>query len=48
VFAMLQIGTGLVWMPIARWLTYQDQKGWAVFIVVSGLSINIMDNFIKP
>jgi predicted PurR-regulated permease PerM len=45
---MLQIGTGLVWMPIARWLTYQDQKGWAVFIVVLGLSINIMDNFIKP
>lgn len=48
VFAMLQIGTGLVWLPIALWLTYQNQKGWAIFIVVSGLCINIMDNFIKP
>jgi predicted PurR-regulated permease PerM len=48
VVAMLQIGTGLVWIPIAVWLVYQDQKGWATFIVVSGLLINIMDNFIKP
>ncbi len=48
VFAMMQIGTALVWIPIAIWLAYQDQKGWATFIVISGLSINIMDNFIKP
>jgi predicted PurR-regulated permease PerM len=48
VSAMLQIGTGLVWIPIAIWLAYQDQTGWAIFIVVSGLFINIMDNFIKP
>jgi len=48
VLAMLQIGTGLVWLPTAIWLAYQGQKGWAIFIVVSGLCINIMDNFIKP
>jgi predicted PurR-regulated permease PerM len=48
VFAMLQIGTGLVWIPLAVWLTYQDRTGWAIFIVVSGLFINIMDNVIKP
>lgn len=48
VFATLQIGTGLVWIPTAIWLAYQDRTGWAIFIVVSGLSINIMDNFIKP
>lgn len=48
VFAMLQIGTGLVWLPLAIWLAYQDQRGWGIFIVVSGLTINIMDNFIKP
>jgi predicted PurR-regulated permease PerM len=48
VFAMLQIGTGVVWIPIAIWLAYQDQKSWAIFIVVSGLCINVMDNFIKP
>jgi predicted PurR-regulated permease PerM len=48
VVAMLQIGTGLVWIPVAIWLAYQDQKSWAFFIVASGLIINIMDNFIKP
>jgi predicted PurR-regulated permease PerM len=48
VFAMMQIGTGVVWIPLAIWLAYQDQKGWATFIVVSGLVINLMDNFIKP
>lgn len=48
VFAMLQIGTGLVWIPVAIWLAYQGRTGWAIFIVVSGLFINIMDNFIKP
>src|SRR5262245_53072734 len=48
VSAMLQIGTGLVWIPVALWLAYQDRTGWAIFIVVSGLFINIMDNFIKP
>jgi predicted PurR-regulated permease PerM len=48
VVAMLQIGTGLVWIPVAIWLAYQDQKSWAFFVVASGLIINIMDNFIKP
>jgi predicted PurR-regulated permease PerM len=48
VFAMMQIGTALVWIPIAIWLAYQDQEGWATFIVISGLAINVMDNFIKP
>jgi predicted PurR-regulated permease PerM len=45
---MMQIGTGLVWIPIAIWLAYQDQKGWATFIVASGLFITIMDGFIQP
>jgi predicted PurR-regulated permease PerM len=48
VVAMMQIGTGLIWIPVATWLAYQDQKGWAIFIVASGLFINIIDNFIKP
>jgi predicted PurR-regulated permease PerM len=48
VVAMLQVGTGLVWIPVAIWLGYQGQKGWAIFIVASGLFINIIDNFIKP
>ena len=46
--AMLQIGTGLVWIPTVVWLFHEGQDGWAVFTLVWSLFINIMDNFIKP
>lgn len=46
--AMLQIGTWLVWIPAAVWLSYQGETGWAIFITVSGIVINILDNVIKP
>ena len=47
-FALIQIGTGIVWIPAALWLLHQGNEGWAIFTMVWGLSINIMDNFIKP
>jgi predicted PurR-regulated permease PerM len=46
--ALMQIGTGLVWLPVAIWLGTHDSQGWAVFTVVLGVFINTMDNFIKP
>lgn len=46
--AMLQIGTWLVWIPAAVWLSYQGETGWALFTAVLGIIINIMDNVIKP
>lgn len=46
--ATLQIGTGLVWIPAAIWLEIQNQTGWMIFIVVWGLFVNTIDNFIKP
>ena len=46
--ALLQLGTGLVWIPTAFWLGYHDHQGWAVFTVVWGIFINVLDNFIKP
>lgn len=48
VSALLQIGTGVVWIPVAAWLFYHDAQGWAVFTVVWGIFINTIDNFIKP
>jgi predicted PurR-regulated permease PerM len=48
VTALLQIGTGVVWIPVALWLGHHDEKGWAVFTVVFGIFINTIDNFIKP
>jgi len=46
--AMLQIGTWLVWIPAALWLSYQGETGWALFTTVLGVIINVLDNLIKP
>lgn len=46
--ATLQLGTALVWIPAAIWLEIHDQTGWMIFLVVWGLFVNTIDNFIKP
>lgn len=46
--AMLQIGTWLVWIPAALWLSNQGETGWAIFTAVAGIIINVLDNVIKP
>lgn len=46
--SMLQIGTWLVWIPAALWLSYQGETEWALFTAVLGVIINVLDNFIKP
>ena len=46
--AMLQIGTWLVWIPVATWLFYQGETGWAIFTSLLGITINVLDNLIKP
>jgi predicted PurR-regulated permease PerM len=46
--AMLQIGTWLVWIPVAIWLSYQGETGWALFTAVLGIIINVLDNVLKP
>lgn len=46
--AMLQIGTWLVWIPVAIWLSYQGDTGWALFTAVLGITINVLDNVLKP
>ena len=46
--AMLQIGTWLVWIPVATWLFHQGEIGWALFTSLLGIIINVLDNVIKP
>ena len=46
--AMLQIGTWLVWIPVATWLFHQGETGWALFTSLLGIIINVLDNVIKP
>jgi predicted PurR-regulated permease PerM len=42
------IGTALVWVPAAGWLLHQGSSGWAIFMVVWGLGVGSVDNFVKP
>ena len=48
VLATLQVGTAPVWILVALWLAFQGHTGAAVFMVASGIFINIIDNVIKP
>ena len=45
---MLQVGTWLVWIPVALWLYYQGETGLTLFTTVFGIIINMLDNVIKP
>jgi predicted PurR-regulated permease PerM len=49
VFALLPIGgTGLVWVPGTLWLLAQDNVGWAVFLLASGIFVSVVDNIVRP
>ena len=46
---MVPIGPPLIWGGAAAWLFYQDQHGWALFMLVYGfVVISGIDNVIKP
>ena len=42
------IGTGLVFLPVIIWLFYQGSTGWAIFIIIWGLGVSSLDNFMRP
>jgi predicted PurR-regulated permease PerM len=42
------IGTALVWVPAALWLFHQGSNGWGIFMIVWGLGVGSVDNFVKP
>lgn len=47
--SIIPMGPPLVWGPAAAWLFFQDQQGWAIFLVVYGLVvISSIDNVVKP
>jgi predicted PurR-regulated permease PerM len=49
--AISQIGRPLlvlIWGGAAWWLFAQDQQVWGVFIIVWGVFVSTVDNFIKP
>ena len=42
------VGTGLVWIPAALWLFHQGATGWGIFLLVWGVGVANIDNFVKP
>jgi predicted PurR-regulated permease PerM len=42
------VGTGLIWIPAAAWLFHQGLTGWAIFMLVWGVGVSNIDNFVKP
>jgi predicted PurR-regulated permease PerM len=47
--SMLPVGPPLIWGGAAAWLFYQEQTGWAIFMLVYGIIvISGIDNVVKP
>lgn len=46
--SIVPMGPPLVWIPAACWLFYQGQTGWGIFMVIWGVGVSSIDNFVKP
>ncbi len=46
--SVVPVGPPLVWLPAALWLFHQGRTGWGIFMLIWGLGVNTIDNFIKP
>ncbi|MFZ0827824.1 MAG: AI-2E family transporter [Verrucomicrobiia bacterium] len=42
------VGTGLIWIPAALWLFHQGLTGWGIFMLIWGVGVSNIDNFVKP
>ena len=42
------LGTALAWGPAAFWLFHQGSTGWGIFMLVWGVGVANIDNFVKP
>lgn len=50
-FVISQVGAilmVLIWGGAAWWLFNMDQTGWAIFMVIWGMFVGTVDNFIRP
>lgn len=42
------VGTALTWLPASIWLFHQGATGWGIFMLVWGIAVANVDNFVKP
>ena len=48
-FALLPLGAGVVWVPVAGWLVMTGHVGRGVALVIIGAGvIGLVDNFLRP
>jgi predicted PurR-regulated permease PerM len=46
--SIIPVGPPLVWGPAVLWLFQQGSTGWAIFMLVWGIGVSTVDNFVKP
>ena len=46
--SVLPVGPPLVWLPATLWLFHQGSTGWGVFMLIWGVGVSSVDNFVKP
>ena len=46
--SIVPMGPPLVWIPAAFWLFHQGSTGWGIFMVIWGIGVSSIDNFVKP
>jgi len=46
--SVVPMGPPLVWIPATFWLFHQGSTGWGIFMIVWGLAVSSIDNFVKP
>jgi predicted PurR-regulated permease PerM len=42
------VGPALIWLPAALWLFSKGATTWGVFLLIWGVVVNNIDNFLKP
>ena len=46
--SVVPMGPPLIMFPAAFWLFHQGSTGWGVFMLVWGVGVSTVDNFVKP
>jgi len=46
--SVLPVGPPLIWLPAAFWLFHQGSTGWGIFMIIWGIGVSSVDNFVKP
>lgn len=46
--SVVPLGPPLICLPAAFWLFHQGSTGWGVFMVIWGVLVSTIDNFVKP